>query len=76
MNMHEQKARPIGREQIQKEALALSVRRKSTVNETRPSFYSMIVKHGFKIYERAQLQKHYNQLTTILASSVSRFLNP
>ncbi|MDP3795143.1 MAG: hypothetical protein Q8R13_04435 [bacterium] len=53
MNTHKQKTRPIGREQIQNATLALSVR-KGVVNEARPSFYVMIVKHGFEIYERAQ----------------------
>jgi hypothetical protein len=52
INMHKQKTLPIGRMQIQKAILTLSVR-KEVVNEARPSFYSMIVKHGFEIYERA-----------------------
>ena len=51
--MHKQKTRPIGRMQLQKATRTLSVRR-DAVNEARPSFYVMIVKHGIEIYERAQ----------------------
>jgi len=53
INTHKQKTRPIGRIANTKSNLALSVR-SGAVNEARPSFYVMIVKHGFEIYERAQ----------------------
>ena len=53
INTHKQKTRPIGRMQIRNATLALSVR-KGAVNEARPSFYAMIMKHGFEIYERTQ----------------------
>ena len=53
INTHKQKTRPIGRIQIQKAILTLSVR-KDVVNEAGPSFYAMIVKHNFEIYGHAQ----------------------
>ena len=48
INTHKQKTRPIGRIANTKSNLALSVR-SGAVNETRPSFYVMIVKHFFEI---------------------------
>jgi len=53
INTHKQKTRPIGRIANTKSNLALSVR-SGAVNEARPSFYVMIVKHGSENYfERA-----------------------
>ncbi len=72
MNMHKQKIRPIGQEQIQKAILALSAR-KNIVNESRPSFYSMIVKHGSENYlKRAQPDFSDSKMWT-LGESDSRF---